>query len=102
MEYLVYHYGADDPLDCYSFIPQDEFKSWDTGVAEGYDKLPAYLQSKVDAGVELTEEEQQRVRGIEEAKEDALKPAEERKRGNWQFKERHEETAPPAKRQRKK
>ena len=41
----------------------------------------------------MTEEEQQRVRGLEEMKEDALKPADERKRGNWQFKERHETMA---------
>ena len=93
MEYLVYHYGSEDPTDCYSFISQEEFKSYDTGLAEGYDKLPAHIQKKVDAGEELTEEEEQRVRGLEEMKEDALKPADERKRGNWQFKERYESLA---------
>lgn len=103
IEYLVYHYGSEDPLDCYSFIPQDEFKTYDNGLAEGFDKLPAAIQSKLDTGVPLTEEEEQRVRGLEEMREDALKPAEERKRGNWQFKERHEEEkAPPAKRQKTK
>lgn len=107
LEYLVYHYGADDPADCYSFIAHDDFKSYETGLAEGYDKLPAHIQSKVDAGEELTEEEEQRVRGLKEMKEDAAKPAEERKRGNHDFKERHEvleEKAakqPPAKRQKK-
>jgi hypothetical protein len=107
LEYLVYHYGSDDPLDCYSFIPQNEFKSYEDGIAEGYDNLPSFIQTKVDSGEELTEEEQMRVRGLQEMKEDALKPAAERKRGNWQFKERHEEKSeapvkkPPAKRQKK-
>lgn len=109
LEHLVYHYGADDPTDCYSFIPQDEFKTYDSGLAEGYDKLPAHIQSKVDSGADLTEEEEARVRGLKEMKEDAAKPAEERKRGNWEFKERHEVLAdkeagkePPSKRQKKK
>lgn len=102
LDYLVFHYGSDDPLDCYSFIPQDEFKSYETGLAEGYDKLPESIQKKVDAGQELTEDEQMRVRGLEQMKEDAAKEPSERKRGNWQFKERHEETKkPPAKRQKK-
>jgi hypothetical protein len=106
MEYLVYHYGSNDPLDCYSFIPHENFKSYDSGVAEGLDRLPESIQAKLDAGEELTEEEEMRVRGLEEMKEDAAKPAEERRRGNWEFKERHEALAegkePAKKRQRKK
>lgn len=105
LDYLVYHYGKDDPTDCYSFIPQDEFTSWESGVEAGYDKLPAYIQAKIDAGDSLTEDEEERVRGIREMEEDALKPAEERKRGSWQFKERHEMMSdskePPAKRRKK-
>ena len=104
LEYLVYHYGIDDPTDCYSFIQQDDFVTYDEGLAEGYDKLPAAIQSKIDAGDELTEEEEQRVRGIKEMREDALKEKEERKRGNWIFKERHElleAKEPPKKRQKK-
>lgn len=107
LDYLVFHYGADDPLDCYSFIPQDEFISYDIGLKEGYDKLPESIQRKIDAGEELTENEQTRVRGLEQMKEDAEKPAAERKRGNWQFKERHEEMVdnssrkPPTKRQKR-
>ena len=104
LEYLVYHYGIDDPTDCYSFIQQDAFVSYDDGIAEGYGELPAAIQAKVDAGDELTEEEEQRVRGIKEMKEDALKEKGERKRGNWQFKERHEllEAKEPAKKRQKK
>jgi hypothetical protein len=104
LEYLVYHYGIDDPMDCYSFVQQDEFVSYDDGIAEGYNKLPAAIQAKVDAGDELTEEEEQRVRGIKEMEEDALKEKGERKRGNYQFKERHEllETKEPAKKRQKK
>lgn len=90
MEYLVYHYGATDNNDCYSFITQENFKSYEDGLAEGLDKLPASLQAKVDAGEELTEEEQVRVNGLKEIKEDVDKAPEDRKRGNWQFKERHE------------
>lgn len=112
MDYLVYHYGSDDPMDCYSFIEQKDFKTYEEGLAAGYDKLPAHIQAKVDAGTELEEEEEQRVRGLEEMKEDVDKPAEERKRGNFTFKERHEvledkeagggKDGPPAKRQKKK
>jgi len=90
MEYLVYHYGATDPDDCYSFISQENFKSYEDGVAEGLDKLPNYMQVKVDAGEKLTEDEEIRVRGLKEIQEDLDVPKEDRKRGNWKFKERHE------------
>lgn len=104
LDYLVFHYGSDDPDDCYSFIPQDEFKNYEVGLKEGYDKLPESIQTKLDAGETLTEEEAKRVRGLEEMKEDAAKDPSERKRGG-PIKERHEEMAktkaPPAKRQKR-
>jgi hypothetical protein len=104
LEYLVYHYGTDDPDDCYSFIQQDDFVSYDDGIAQGYGKLPAAIQSKLDAGDELTYEEEKRVRGLKEMEEDAPKEKGERKRGNWQFKERHEllEAKEPANKRQKK
>uniref|UniRef100_A0A7S1Y731 Uncharacterized protein n=1 Tax=Grammatophora oceanica TaxID=210454 RepID=A0A7S1Y731_9STRA len=102
LEYLVYHYGANDPDDCYSFIAHEDFTTYDDGISKGYGKLPAVLQSKVDNATSLTEQEQQRVRGIEEMVEDAAKEPADRKRGNYPFLERHEEKkAPPAKRQKK-
>ncbi|CAB9524415.1 expressed unknown protein [Seminavis robusta] len=106
LEYLVYHYGIDDPLDCYSFVTQEDFVTYDDGLKAGYDKLPSAIQAKVDAGEELTEEEERRVRGLKEMNEDAEKPAEDRRRGNWEFKERHEQMeekkgGPPRKRQKK-
>lgn len=103
LQYLVYHYGADDPDDCYSFISHEDFVSYESGLKAGYDKLPGFIQSRVDAGAALSEDEQKRVRGLVEMKEDALKDASERKRGNYPFLERHEkDDAPPAKRQKKK
>ena len=102
MEYLVYHYGASDPDDCYSFIEHEDFLAYDAGLRAGYGNLPAHIQAKVDAGAALTEEEQMRVRGLDEMREDAEKDPSDRKRGNYPFKERHEKDgAPPAKRQKK-
>jgi hypothetical protein len=112
LAYLVYHYGADDPDDCYSFIEQDDFISYEHGVKMGYNLLPSELDQKVKNSVELTEEEALKVRGLNELNEDVVKDPSQRKRGNEGFKERHElleqspaaEKAtkqPPAKRQKK-
>ena len=106
LEYLVYHYGADDPDDCYSFVAHEDFTGYEDGLKVGYGKLPAAIQSKIDAGVALDEDEQRRVRGLEEMAEDLEKDAKDRKRGNYPFQERHEKKAasgkaPPAKRQKK-
>lgn len=101
LDYLVYHYGSDDPTDCYSFIAQELFKSYEDGVRDGDDILPERIQGKLDSNVPLTEEEEQRVRGLTEMKEDLEKKPKDRKR-NVGFKERYEETsARPAKRQKK-
>uniref|UniRef100_A0A7S2YNL6 Uncharacterized protein n=1 Tax=Entomoneis paludosa TaxID=265537 RepID=A0A7S2YNL6_9STRA len=90
MDYLVYQYGHDDPEDCYSFVAVEDFKSYDDGLKAGFGELPAALQAKVDAGTALTEDEQIRVRALEEMREDASKKPEERLRGNFDFLERHE------------
>jgi hypothetical protein len=114
LAYLVYHYGADDPDDCYSFIEQEDFISYEDGVRLGYDLLSAELEQKIKDAIELTEEEALRVRGLNELKEDVVKDPSLRKRGNAGFKERHEQTPksvasakatdakqPPTKRQKK-
>ena len=103
LAYLVYHYGADDPDDCYSFLEHDEFISYEDGRAKGYDVLPTHLQSKLDAGETLTEDEQTKVRGIQELTEDAPKPPSERRRGIL-FEERWEKlvTEPPVNKKQKK
>lgn len=104
MDYLIYHYGSEDPTDCYSFISQDQFKSHEDGVRDGDHVVPARIQSKIDAGQALSEEEEERVRGLKEMEEDLLKPPDERKRGDLDFKERHEEPPKaqrPTKRQKK-
>ena len=107
LAYLVYHYGADDPDDCYSFIEQEDFISYEDGCKQGYDVLSSELELKVKEGAELTEAEALRVRGLQELHEDVPKEMNERKRGNEGFKERHEllESSklkkPPAKRQKK-
>jgi hypothetical protein len=99
LDYLIYHYGSDDPMDCYSFITHDQFKTYEDGARDGDDVLPARIQTKIDAAQDLTEEEAQRVRGLQEMQQDLAKPVAERKR-NTNFKERHEETTatkkPPA------
>lgn len=98
LAYLVYHYGHDDPDDCYSFIEQDEFYSYEEGKERGYDVMPEALAAKLKAGGDLTEEEEIRVRGLKEMEEDVPKAPEERKRGTTDFLERHEKLKePPAK-----
>lgn len=112
LAYLVYHYGADDPDDCYSFIEQEDFISYDDGVRMGYNLLSSELDQKVKDSLELTEEEALKVRGLAELNEDVVKEPSQRKRGNEGFKERHElldvlpvagkdTKQPPAKRQKK-
>lgn len=98
LAYLAYHYGAQE--DFYSFIEQEDFIDFETGKEKGYDTLPASIAEKVEKGEELSEEEQQLVRGLEELKEDLDKECSERKRGAL-FQERHDEedAPPPAKRQ---
>jgi len=90
MDYLVYHYGSDDPNDCYSFVTQSEFVPWHDGVAQGFDKLSPQLQSKSDSGAKLEEEEEFIVRAIGEMNEDLAKAPSERKRGQCVFQENHE------------
>jgi hypothetical protein len=93
LEYLAYAYGADDPEDCYLFIAHDDFISYEDGCQAGYDQLPSSIQEKVDAGAVLTAEEEIRVRGLREMKEDVLKEPQDRARGNHTFQERHEVSA---------
>jgi hypothetical protein len=90
LDYLIYHYGSTDPTDCYSFIKHDEFKTYEDGVRDGDDQLPGRIQTKIAAGQMLSEEEECRVRGLQEMREDIAKPHEDRKR-NADFKERHEQ-----------
>ena len=104
LAYLVYHYGADDPDDCYSFVEHDEFIPYEAGHAKGYDVVPPQLRAKMDQGQPLTEQEQTTVRGLEELHEDVSKPPMARRRG-IAFEERWEKLVssapPPAKRQKK-
>jgi hypothetical protein len=87
LAYLVYHYGADDPDDCYSFVEQEDFISYEEGQSKGYTTLPEDTTS-TSTGDE--EDIQRRRRGIQELLEDAEKLPGDRKRGNIDFLERHE------------
>jgi hypothetical protein len=95
LEYLAYQYGADDPEDCYHFIAHDDFISYEAGVKAGYDQVPSRIQEKLDSGIELSVEEEIRVRGLREIKEDAAKEPQDRARGNHTFQERHEVASVP-------
>lgn len=101
LQHIVYHYGHDVD-DCYSFVDCDKLTYYDDALAQGMVALPPALVAKMDNKEPLAEEEQQRVTGMEELREDLLKGPAERKRGVV-FLERHEEPpkkkAPPAKRQ---
>lgn len=112
LAYLVYHYGSADLGDCYSFVEQSDFESYESGKEKGYGSIPLEIQQKINAGIELTEEEMGKIRAIQEMEEDIAKDPAERKRGCLDFKERHEEIvddnnrkppptkkAPPAKKQ---
>ena len=90
LAHLVYHYGHDDVENLYSFVEQDEFIPYEEGKERGYDTLPEELAQKVKDGVVLREEEEIRVRGVQEMMEDLPKEPSERKRGRL-FRERHEE-----------
>lgn len=98
LAFLVYHYGANDPDDCYSFVEQEDFISFEDGKEMGYNILPEGLEEKEN----LTEREETLIRGFREMEQDLEKDPGERKRGNTEFLERHEEPAitkdPPAKR----
>jgi len=89
LAYLVYHYGSDDPDDCYSFIEQEDFVPADEGLKLGYGETPAEIRKKLDAGTPLDEEEEVRVRGLSEMKEDLAKTLADRRRG-VNFQERWE------------
>lgn len=101
LAYLVYHYGHDDPDDCYSFIEQDDFIPYEIGKDRGYDIMQEDLAVKVKEGGDLTEEEEIIVRGLKELEEDVPKEPSERKRGTTDFQERYEKLTkePPAKKQ---
>ena len=101
LAYLVYHYGHNDPDDCYSFIQQDDFISYQDGKEKGYHILPEGLVGKEN----LTQEEEIRVRGIREMEEDVQKEPADRMRGVLNFQERYETfkdaAPPPAKKQKR-
>jgi hypothetical protein len=90
MSYLVYWYGSVDPDDCYSFIEQMDFISYENGEKRDLGILPKSIQDKIDENLPLSEEEEWQVRAIKEMEEDLPKAPEERRRGNIGFKERHE------------
>jgi hypothetical protein len=91
LAYLVYHYGSADLGDCYSFVEQADFEPYESGKEKGYGSIPFELQQKINAGIELTEEEMGKIRAIQEMEEDIAKDPAERKRGCLGFKERYEE-----------
>jgi hypothetical protein len=93
LAYLVYHYGSNDPDDCYSFVEQDEFTSYEAGCEAGYHVLPSHVQAKLDAGQPLEESDEHLVRSWSEMQEDAAKQPEDRRRG-VAFQERYELLAP--------
>jgi hypothetical protein len=95
MSYLVYWYGSDDPEDCYSFIEQNDFESYESGEKKGYGEIPRAIQDKIHEKLPLSDEDQGRVRASEEMKEDIFKEPGERKRGVCIFKERHDMLADP-------
>ena len=90
LDYLVYHYGSPDLDDCYSFVAQKDFVDYETGSQQGFATIPTPIQEKIDKGIELDEEEQERYRGIQEMQEDLNKEPRDRKRGKLGFQELHE------------
>jgi len=100
LAYLVYHYGHDDPDDCYSFIDQNDFVPYQEGKEKGYHNMHLALVGKEN----MTQEEEIQVRGIREMDEDVEKEPADRMRGVVDFMESYEiykDAPPPAKRQKK-
>jgi hypothetical protein len=95
MSYLVYWYGSDDPEDCYSFIEQDDFISYETGEKKGYGELSKAVQDKIDGNLPMSDEERGMIRAIEEMKHHLTQEPVERKCRFGVFKERHEMLADP-------
>jgi len=91
LDYLVYVYGSTNPNDCYHFVPQTEFVTYEEGLQRGY----------------CNEQQQNKRlgRGLKEMKVDLPKESEDRRKdhvGEETFLERYEENeddGPPSKKQ---
>ena len=79
MSYLIYYYGSDLNDNCFSFIPQRSFTSYENGVKKGYDKLPKNIQKKVDGSGKLTKADSNVIQRLEEMREDLKKEPKERR-----------------------
>ncbi len=74
----------------YSFIPEKSTFTYEQGCSKGYDKIPDKLQKKLDTGKKLTDNETLIIDGLEQLKNDANQPAEERIPWIFDFEEEYE------------
>lgn len=91
LDYLVYVYGSNNPNDCYNFVNQSEFVSYEDGLKQGYceENQEQQLSNK-----RLT-------RGLKEMKMDLQKEPTDRRKDHVDepFRERYEDDGPPSKKQ---
>ena len=80
LDYLVYVYGSDDPDDCYSFVPHDDFVPFDQARRRGMDVLPKSVADKPES--ERTGPETKLARALEEMRADLSKAPGDRKHGS--------------------
>jgi len=91
LDYLVYVYGSTNPNDCYHFVPQTEFVTYEEGLQRGYCN-EQHPNKRLG-------------RGLKEMKVDLPKESEDRRKdhvGEEAFLERYEENeddGPPSKKQ---
>ena len=79
MTNLVYWYGAyNEPNYAYSFVTSKNLFTHEEGIKKGWDQVPKKVRAKLDKNQKLTSTEAQLVLGLEEMKEDILKPKEAR------------------------
>ena len=93
LDYLVYVYGSTNPNDCYHFVPQTEFVTYEEGLHRGYCRTSSAHNPK-----------KRLVRGLKEMNRDVPKESMNRRKdhiGDEPFLERYEETdnGPPSKKQ---
>jgi len=93
LDYLAYVYGSDNPNDCYNFVNQSEFVTYEEGQKQGY-----------DSENQLQLPSSRLIRGLKEMKLDLPKESSDRRKDHVDepFLERYEESSngqPPSKKQ---
>ncbi|KAL7566711.1 hypothetical protein ACA910_017767 [Epithemia clementina (nom. ined.)] len=89
MSYLVFWYGEEKPSDYYSLIPNSNFTPYEKATT----KMLQYARKaelRAEQKKPLSHDDKQRLRGMQQLKEDLEKKPEDRRRGDVVFQEGYE------------